>query len=158
MTTTTANPPPCTEPAQVRGQHVSREEIAHIERILQMIDLKNAVLANASKYLVAWQLIQELDARLTIESSQLRDAVSEAFIGLLDIAERRGNGLLQSINCLGIESQQMILAADCDSESFAACVKLISDKLRQWRGIDLEETVISRIWVKALNESECALS
>lgn len=150
--------PPCPDAAQVRGQQVTAEEIAHIERILRMIDLRNVTLANISKYLLVWEVIREIDNRLLHAPHGVCRLVSEAFIQLLEVAERRGGKLLQMICGLGISSEQMVVATDCDSESFQACVKLVSDKLRQWRGIDLDETVISRIWAGVPNEPESAVS
>src|SRR5205807_23214 len=112
--TTTAPEAFLPEAARYSGRGVSdevtREEIVQTERLLNLIDLNNAVLANVSQWILVWGGFRDLSVRFSRSSETTRSALSKDFKSLAAEIKRIGDRLIDFIRSLNIPSETLVYA------------------------------------------------
>jgi len=126
---------------------LSEEDIATIERILQLIDLKNGVLACISNWFAAWRLAQEICFDFEGLNTECRQHLAKRFKEVMEKMRDQGTKLasLAVIDVLAITDDHFKLATGHNLDDLGACVAFLDDRLVQWFG-STEDDVCAFLW------------
>lgn len=128
---------------------VSAEDLVTVERILQLIDLKNGVLSCISNWFAAWRLTQEIcfDFETLDQKSQCELAVR--FKEVLSKMTDTGKSLTEFavIDVLAINDDHFRLATGHTLADLGACIAFLEDRLVQWFEIG-QNNVCDALWEK----------
>jgi len=136
-------------PPRALINQVTPEEIAHIEKILTFIDLKNATLANVSQWLLLWSDVRDFSDRYAQSSEDVKAKVANAFKSMLERFIQIGKRIGSVTRRFDFPSEEIIRATGCDMDSFDACIEFLNDTMIQWFDTSLTEEMVREIWRKA---------
>jgi len=113
---------------------LSEDDIQTIERILQLIDLKNGVLACVSNWFAAWRLAQEIAFDFEGVSPEIRQHFAKRFKEVIEKMRDQGNVLasMAVVDVLAITDDHFRLATGHYLDDLGACIAFLDDRLIQW--------------------------
>jgi len=136
---------------------VTPEEIAALERILHLIDVRNQHLANVSQWLILWDGIRDLCNRFSFTSHENRAAVATAFHKLLTDVKRLGIDLQDYTKRLSVSPEHFYLVTNCEVASFESCITFLHDRILQWFDCGVSDEIVESVWASQFNERNLSL-
>jgi len=140
---------PRLESRERRGETItlSEQDIATVERMLQLIDIKNGVLACISNWFAVWGLAQEICLDFEELPAEVRNPFAPRFYEVLGKMRDQGKNLagLAVVDVLAISGTHFKLATGHYLDDLGACVAFLDDRLMQWFGA-VETDACSHLW------------